>query len=873
MKTKKSIYSLSFLIPLVIVTAYFIFRGFAPFGSSSVLTVDLGQQYVDFYAFFKNALTSDPSSILYSFQKALGGNMIGTWSYYLMSPLNLLLLLFPVKALPSVIGIITILKYALAGLTCSIFLTSRFSDKSFSVVSFSTSYALMGWMVANQLNLLWIDAVILLPLIFLGLETLIANGKSKLFIGTMAVMLMINYYMAYMIALFSTIYVILYSIPLASNLVDYLKRIGRYVIHFLISALLSAWITIPTFMSLLNSKVAYSTNELKFKFEYNPLLMIGKFINGAFDFKQMPNGTPNLFVASLVIFTFLYFFVSKQFPKQDKIIGLIVTAFFVISMCFNPLDILWHAFQLPVWYSYRFSYIFSFWMIFIGFRAYQTIRTDRLREIPMAISSILIIVGLLYIFANIKKFEYMNSGTFIFGVVYVTATIALIVIANSNRSSKLIQIGMLILVGGEMSLNLVNSLNSISYLSASEYANFATITNDASKMLNKQDSSFFRVNETFQRSKNDALTGNYNGGSNFSSTLENNVSKFYGNIGNPNGDAFVVYTNPTLFTDALLGFKYSLSENPFASKAEQEIFKSITNLNTTRPELEAYSLIDRSKYLDVYENPAALPIIFKSELSNNPPKYRNADPLQYQNDLAKQLGVRGQLFTQVNPKNYVANNTNPINKVDNAILSKKSLLKPATISAKIHVKAHSSLYMELSEQAPLKDISITADGLAIHQFKPYKHPVVVNIANTSTQSKDVSITISTTKQNIWLSSMRFYQLNKPILLNWVNQVKSDAGNVKQHSSTQLTANFKSKNSKQIITSIPYEQGWSATIDGKPVKIHKWANTFIYLKNPKHGQKVAFTYRPQGMVLGVILTGITILGLIGGHFIFKRNRRY
>ncbi|GAY72874.1 YfhO family protein [Lentilactobacillus kosonis] len=308
MKSKKLVYLFSFLIPLLIVSGYFIFRSFAPFGNSSVLTVDLGQQYVDFYAFFKNAMTNDPSSILYSFQKALGGNMFGTWSYYLMSPLNLLLLLFPIKLLPAAVGIMTILKYSLAGLTFSILLVHRFKESSLSVITFSVSYALMGWMVANQLNLLWLDAVILLPLIFLGIETLMIRKWSPLFIITMAAILMINYYMAYMIAIFTTLYVLLFSIPLAKSLSNYLRQILRYIINFAIAGLLSAWITIPTFISLLNTKVAYSTNELKFKLEYNPLLMIGKFINGSFDFKQMPNGTPNLFVASLVIFTFYFTF-------------------------------------------------------------------------------------------------------------------------------------------------------------------------------------------------------------------------------------------------------------------------------------------------------------------------------------------------------------------------------------------------------------------------------------------------------------------------------------------------------------------------------------------------------------------------------------
>ncbi|WP_195318499.1 YfhO family protein, partial [Weissella cibaria] len=95
---------ISFLLPVIIMTVYFGFRGMAPFGSSSILTVDLGQQYIDFFESYRHALFSDPLSIFYSFAKGLGGETYGDWAYYLLSPTNLLLLPFSNTYLP--IGIL-----------------------------------------------------------------------------------------------------------------------------------------------------------------------------------------------------------------------------------------------------------------------------------------------------------------------------------------------------------------------------------------------------------------------------------------------------------------------------------------------------------------------------------------------------------------------------------------------------------------------------------------------------------------------------------------------------------------------------------------------------------------------------------------------
>nr|WP_263849431.1 YfhO family protein [Secundilactobacillus similis] len=124
--------------------SYFAYRHMAPFGNSSLLTVDLGQQYVDFFAYFRHSLLHDPSGIFYTFQKALGGEMFGIWTYYLLSPFNLILLLFPDKFLPSAIFLMTVLKYGAAGLSFAWLLMKSKLHPGFSALIFSTSYALMG---------------------------------------------------------------------------------------------------------------------------------------------------------------------------------------------------------------------------------------------------------------------------------------------------------------------------------------------------------------------------------------------------------------------------------------------------------------------------------------------------------------------------------------------------------------------------------------------------------------------------------------------------------------------------------------------------------------------------------------------------------
>ena len=144
----------SFLIPVILMGAYFAYRQMAPFGPSSLLTVDLGQQYVDFFAYFRNIILHHPSALFYSFSKGLGGEMLGTNAYYLFSPLNLILLFFPGKWLTSGIMVLTLVRYGLAGLTFAWLLLRTRLQNGFRIWAFSTAYALNGWMIANQLNMI-----------------------------------------------------------------------------------------------------------------------------------------------------------------------------------------------------------------------------------------------------------------------------------------------------------------------------------------------------------------------------------------------------------------------------------------------------------------------------------------------------------------------------------------------------------------------------------------------------------------------------------------------------------------------------------------------------------------------------------------------
>lgn len=872
MKFKQHPLLISFLLPVLITSIYFAFRGMAPFGNSSILTVDLGQQYIDFFAFFKHTLLSDPSGFLYSFSKGLGGDMLGTWAYYLMSPLNLILLFCSTSQLPSGVLILTVAKYGLAGLTFGyMLLKSNDLDSAFIPV-FSISYALMGWIVANQLNIIWLDAVIILPLIYLGLQRLIYQQRIGTYITWLSIMLIVNYYFAFMIAIFTVLASWFLNINASKTKHQFWQTQLRWLWSSIIAGGLSAIITLPTFFSLLSSKINYSENKFNFKIEYFPLKFFGKFFTGSLDFKQLPSGTPNIFTASLVIILFGYFYFSKQFNLKLKLTHGLITIILFISMWFEPLDLLWHAMQMPVWYTYRFAFLFSFWMIITAVKVFNTVLNNGLSLTALKRTLLLCLVIIIIVGFMLSKLEYLTIENYIWGIVYFATTAGFIWVIQKFDlwHVNYLPSMLLLLVGAEMTFNLVNSLNNLAYLSKAEYTTPATIIQQQANRLPRGNQKFYRVASTFMRTKNDALTGNYNGTSVFSSTLESNTSKFYGNLGAPDGDSFVAYTNGTTFSDDLLGIKYYWSNNAIQNPLTKKKLASPLETQTTRPDVSSYPIINKDQYVSTHVNSSALPIAFLAESTDF--KFKStSSTIAFQNELFSQITGQQQALitpTQLPKLNY--QNLYPFRKLTGSVLRKRQLLKPASFNFTLAAKKGHSYYLTLGPDVSSKEIAIYVNGKKLKQYSNYRHTVIANLANVK-KDQNVAILFMVKKNNAWLQNVNLYQLNNQRLQSSMRVAQSNALALSNISNTKVTGKITvTKKHQDLLTTIPESNGWHVLVDNQPAKKKSWGQMFLKVPLTKGTHVITITYWPRGLTTGIIISGLSLL-LLGVILIIKRRK--
>ncbi|WP_225418541.1 YfhO family protein [Loigolactobacillus iwatensis] len=846
---------LSFFAPIIIMGSYFAIRHMFPFGNNSLLTVDLGQQYIDFYAFFRDTILHHPDQILYSFSKAIGGDMLGVWAYYLMSPFNLLLLLTPGKWLTFGVMLMTLLKYGSSGLTFAILLKRTKVQTKWGIPTFAISYALMGWLVANQLNVMWLDAAVFLPLVVLGVEK-IFNGKSYLFYSfLLGCTLVINYYMGYMICLFLITYMFWASFRHWSGWRKLLTAWRKFIVGSFLGAGLAAALLLPTFYALTQSKAKYTLTHFKWQFEYSPLKMLSKFVVGAFNFDQMPTGYPNIFVGSLVLLGFVLYFLSHQIGWRERLSALVVSFFFFFSLCLQPLDLVWHAMQFPIWYPYRFSFVICFWLVWLAAIALKANR--KLTSWQIGVLALLLIGFDGYVYFHLDQFNFLKPSQLLLTVLF--GFLALIFLALrqrvrlANRYFGLIFVSFAII---EMATNAYLSLNQISYVSQSDYANYTAELVKVVKRVKAQNKTndFYRIEKTFMRTKNDSMEANYNSASHFSSTFEAKIPNFMGRLGQPAGDGFITYSNGTLFTDAFLGMKYYLDAKP-ESKGSTTVLPPLTD----KPDLAFYREIGQDKLTKTYQNNYALPLGFAASNKILEPVKNSQYPTLYQSTILNHL-MGSKQYTSLFMAQQFATVTYHNVRQDKAPLTetykKINKKKNGTITYRFTPTTSDPYYLTIGSNLNSKAVSFTVNNHPLQQYDTFRDTVIVDLA-AAEQNQPVTLTITLKQPEVWLQNFQLYHFNTAALNQATQTLQAHPWRLTHNSNTHLTGKITIPHRKQVMmTTIPAAKGWHLRVDGHPKKFKQVLGSLIAIPLSKGSHTVSLTYWPPYLTLGLIISGLS-----------------
>ena len=205
------LYVCTFLCGLIIVSILYKLSHVTPFGEKSLLCVDFFHQYGPMLGELHDRLLSG-SNLSYSFNMALGLPFFRNFLNYLSSPFNIILLLFSKNNLVTSYSFIIGIKAAAACVTMVYYLSKKFKTKELYLIPLGIIYGFSAYFSAYYWNIMWLDGMVFVPLVTLGIEYIVDESKWKFYTITLAIMLIANYFIGYMICCFSVVYFIIYSI-------------------------------------------------------------------------------------------------------------------------------------------------------------------------------------------------------------------------------------------------------------------------------------------------------------------------------------------------------------------------------------------------------------------------------------------------------------------------------------------------------------------------------------------------------------------------------------------------------------------------------------------------------------------------------------
>ena len=579
---------LSFLIPILIFRLVYVCFEVYPFGKGSVLVLDLNGQYVYFFEALRNAIHGD-MSLIYSWSRSLGGEFIGIYAYYLASPLSYLVALFPEGHITEALLFIILLKTGISGATMSFYLKkTRPETKDLVVVIFSAMYALSAYAVTYAHNTMWIDAMMLLPLVIYGLEQLIDKHKFVLFIVTMTLTLVSTFYIGYMMCYFVFIYFFYYyfshGIFKENNYygekLHFLKTLLRVAAAAAICILCACIIILPTYHSLTFGKTTFTKTEWKFTMMFDLLDLFTKALPGSYDTVR-PEGLPFIYCGALAIIMLPMFFISKKIKMREKIGGAAILFVMFFLMSNFATDTFLHGMQRPMWLNCRYSFALIFLVVVFACRAFSGLKTFDLPYLCFVGAGI---IGLVLVIQKLD-YEYLNDYyciwfTILCVVVYL-ASIRFVIVKNMSKITLTV---LAVLVCLELfASSLVSSValdRDVGMSTREGYVNFFDRVSGIVKAVQESDDSFYRMEKSVCRSVCDEMKLNMRGVGCSTSTLNASVVDFLNRMGYASTSHWSQYTGGNMVSDTLIGLKYIITESdseselltPYLSDADNDLY-------------------------------------------------------------------------------------------------------------------------------------------------------------------------------------------------------------------------------------------------------------------------------------------------------------
>ena len=805
---RKHVIALSFFMPLIVMTGCCIAFGIQPFGDNSLLIIDGLHQYMPFYSVLYDKLKGG-ESLFYSFRSGLGINFLSLFSYYLSSPLNLLIIFFKKTQLNMAVSMIIVLKIALSGMTAGIYFSSKSKKQGLHVLMISMAYALSSYMVGYCWNVM-------------GLERLIDKKDGRLYCLALFYALYCNYYIAFMICIFAIIWYIFYSFK---SVKQFFFRGISFALYSFLAAGMAAVLLIPAYLGIKQTASGEAMTLPDHSFLTNAADLLNRqFAMGSPISHDNFDGNANLYIGIFTVLAVGLYLLNQQIKISDKIKKILLVGFFYLSFGEMILNFIWHGFHDQYGIPNRFSFLFGFVLLHMLWEVFEHLDGTKGWHVAFACMAG---VGLLA-YARVKGTQPLEDKVYgVAGMLFILYGMILLLYTLSRKRKVWYKAAFCAVAIIEIAATACMGFNENGQISVSKFFYGTEDMEKAAASL--KDGTFYRSELASALMVDENAWYPINSVGLFGSTATDRMVNMMDNLGFYTGCNEYLYKGATPVTNFLLNVKYLYYHQEDSLTTD---FKYLKTQGT----------------FDIYENPAkGMSIGYLMNDSIKDWYYDSAYPFRVQNDLGEQAFDVFELFHDIEIDDPATNGCTASKTNDGEYYFEYGDSRPDNMTFTIPItETAENLYL-FYDGTQVENAQIMVDGTNVKSgdLDGYMLPI-----GKVSAGSEVKVTFElkgeTEDGYVRLSAADFDQ---EVFEDFKKTAAEQAFTVTDYSSNSLEGTVDASDNQTLFLSIPYDSGWKVKVDGKEVKTCRIGDAFLGVKVPSGEHTVSLKYTPPGFSIG------------------------
>ena len=868
-KIKRNYLGLAFAIPCVGMLFVMLISQYAPFGKYSMLYSDMYHQYYPFFVQFRRALR-EGQGLIYTWSIGLGMDYLGLIAYYLASPLNLLSVLVPEGWLLGFFSLLVPVKLGLAGLSFAYFLKKLFGRNELSISLFGALYGLCAWALGYQWNVMWLDTFALLPLVALGTVYLLRDGKFLLYTLTLFQSIFSNYYIGLFTCIFVFLLFFVYQFCRWGGWKKFFADLFRIALFSALAIGMTAILELPALAALQTTQSSVNKFPTGFRLNiansndlaglFDAMRRVAGNMGGAIE-PNFKEGLPNVYCGILSVFLMFLYLLSREIPRREKVCAVGLLMFFNVSFIIRQLDYIWHGFHFTNMIPYRFSFLYSFVVLYMAYRAWLMRRNfttgqillgavlasgilacskELTETVPLTIGSLelqfplyfvynlafLVLYLLAMLCGNIQ--EPVPEDADEYQLAHARAEQAL----QRRRSSGLV-LGILAV---ELTANLICFGLYFTGTSVANYPKGTTYTASVIRYMKERETGkdFYRAETTHSQTLNDGALNGYNGVSAFTSSANVKTTLFMQALGYGAKNTYnrYLFEESSPVANLFLDLKYMIDRD--GKDKTSSFFTEANHFGDTT----------------LLKNQAWLPLGFLAEKELAELTFdTSGNAFQFQNDLfSAATGLSSEVWHRIPGENLtILGNGATVQESNSSGYCRygdTSANSNVTYTYVADRDGFACIHLDLPKR---NDFYVSVNGLELYKetislpqmlaVGDVKSGDVLDIRIVCDAGEESSMTVSAAI----LNPDRFWQGYEILNASTLRQTRFD--------STHVEGIIDCDRDGLLYTSIPQNGNWRVTVDGKSAEIKLVGECMVAVELSQGTHTVAITYHNSALSLG------------------------